>query len=138
MNREAQNIDCDLLFLPNIWGGDDPNIGLDCSGFIGYVLRRLGVLPPDYDNTAQGYYTKFKGNTVEEPYAGCVAFYGAHPTRITHCMLIVSPRVCIGAVRGNKWTDTPEKAAARNARIDVRAIGYRKDLITIIDPFKEV
>lgn len=146
----------ELLCVPYIWGGDDPDIdsGLDCSGFIGYVFRAVGLLPEGYDNTAQGYLDRWKWATVwkrppkkpkiEEvptvyaPFKGCLSFYGRNATQVTHIMLCVSPRACIGAVRGNKWTTTVARARQHKAMITARPIRYRSDLILIANPFKEV
>jgi hypothetical protein len=136
-SRLACLIACDCLMMPYIWGGDSPEDGgMDCSGFFGHALKTVGRLPPDFDTTAQGYFDRYKQYAVIEPYRGCGAFYGKNGHSITHVMLIVSPRACIGAVRGNKWTTTPDRAARRNARIDVRPIHYRNDLVLIADPFK--
>jgi hypothetical protein len=33
----------DYLGVPYLWGGTDPNVGLDCSGFVQEVFDRLGV-----------------------------------------------------------------------------------------------
>lgn len=126
------------LYVPYIWGGNDPVLdgGLDCSGFLGYVFRKIGLLPSGFDDTAQGYYSRWP--VVKKPYKGCVAFYGKHAAHITHCMLVVNSGVCMGAVRGNSWMTTVERARLRDARIDIRSIDYRKDLCLITDPFKEV
>lgn len=35
-----------LLGTPYVWGGTDPQKGLDCSGFVQYVLRQVGVQLP--------------------------------------------------------------------------------------------
>lgn len=34
------------LGIPYLWGGTDPSVGLDCSGFVGNVFRDLGVELP--------------------------------------------------------------------------------------------
>ena len=128
-----------LLYVPYIWGGDDPekDDGLDCSGFIGYIFRKTGMLPPGYDRTAQGYFKRWSQNRLTEPARGGVALYGKSEGEITHIMLIVQPRACIGAVRGNKWVTTVGRAQQRGARIDVRPVNYRKDLVAVLNPFKE-
>ncbi len=129
-----------LAHLPYIWGGNNPDddLGLDCSGFIGYIFRLTGVLPEGYDNTAQGYYDKYKQFGVNEYYGGCLAFYGKKPTKVSHIMLVVNDKACIGALRGNRWTDTIERAKVRKARIDVRPIKYRKDFLMVADPLLDV
>lgn len=35
-----------LLGTPYVWGGTDPDKGLDCSGFVQYVLKQIGVSLP--------------------------------------------------------------------------------------------
>lgn len=35
-----------LLGTPYVWGGNDPDKGLDCSSFVQYVLRQVGVSLP--------------------------------------------------------------------------------------------
>lgn len=125
------------LYVPYIWGGDDPDKGLDCSGFIGHILRMVGLMPAGSDDTAQGYINKYHRFAAATTREGCLVFYGKGPAKITHVMMAVTPTVCIGAVRGNKWVDTVLRAKSRNAKVDVRAIDYRKDIVLIVDPFME-
>ena len=130
----------DCLYVPYIWGGNDPDEdgGVDCSGFIGHVLKHVNLLPENYDKTAQGYMDKFAHLSVDPPYMGCLAFYGKRLNKITHVMLCINQRICIGAVRGNKWCVNAAEAKRRGARIDIRETKrYRKDLILLVDPFKE-
>jgi len=39
-----------LLGTPYVWGGTDPDNGLDCSGYVQYVLRQAGVNLPRISN----------------------------------------------------------------------------------------
>ncbi len=128
----------ELIYVPYIWGGNDPvkDEGLDCSGFIGYLFREIGVLPEGYDNTADGYYRKYLEQAVDDPRRGCLVFYGKENKPVTHMMLCLTPTVCVGAVRGNKWTDTVARAKQNNARVDIRSINYRADLKGYADPFE--
>lgn len=128
----------DLVRLPYLWGGNDPvEGGLDCSGFIGYLWRKHGLLPKTYDDTAHGYYRRWKSCTVNRASRGCVVFYGKRnpKIRITHVMLCLSPLHCIGAVRGNSHVTSVEIARRRGAMVDIRKIDYRRDRIAIVNPF---
>ncbi len=36
------------LGIPYVWGGSKPSTGMDCSGFVRYVLKQHGVILPHY------------------------------------------------------------------------------------------
>jgi hypothetical protein len=44
--RSITDVATDYLGIPYLWGGTDPAVGLDCSGFVGNVFRDLGVELP--------------------------------------------------------------------------------------------
>ena len=46
-----------------LFGGSDPS-GFDCSGLVIEVLKAVGILPHNYDETAQGLYLKFKSHKI--------------------------------------------------------------------------
>lgn len=131
----ASVIACKYHNVPYLWGGDNPQVGLDCSGFVGAVLRRVGVIPQLHDNTSQGYFRRFEEYRVAAPYEGCLVFYGKKD-RISHVMFCLNSQVCIGAVGGNSKTISIEIANKRNAYVDYRPIDYRRDVVAIVDPFE--
>ena len=116
---------------PYEWGGDGVGgIGgddYDCSGFILHILQETGIFPPNLDMTAQNIYNAYKDYAVETAHKGCVGFYGLTPTQITHCVLIINSRACIGANGGNV------------GMVSVERLNYhKKPMIAIVDPFQEI
>ena len=43
LGAQAASIAQRYLGIPYVWGGSDPRIGLDCSGFTMIVYRQLGI-----------------------------------------------------------------------------------------------
>lgn len=73
------------------WGGESPEQGFDCSGFIQEVLRSQGF-DPRGDQTAQGlfdYFKDFKYST-DTPREDCVLFFGESEFRVTHVALAIN------------------------------------------------
>lgn len=124
----------DQLYKPYIYAANGPDT-FDCSGLIVWILRSLGEIPDDADLSAQMLYDAYCHKSLRRPVEGALAFYGRDTEKITHVMLCLSPRACIGATGGNSRTVTLETAKARNAYVKVKPIKYRKDLIAIVDPF---
>lgn len=65
---------------------------------------------------------------------GALIFYGKNRGQISHVMVALNGRSCIGAVGGNKYIDSKEMAREVDAKVDVRPIYYRKDMVAIVDP----
>lgn len=114
------------------WGGDDPS-GFDCSGFVIEILKSVGLLPLNGDYTAQGLFNKFKGNTTDSIYPGCLVFWG-NKNRITHVEFCIDDGVTIGASGGGSKTNTEQDAINQNAYVKVRPI--RSGWVKVVDPFK--
>ena len=113
--------------IPYKHGGNDPSEGgLDCSGFIRFIFRIIGLIPYHIDLKAIGFYRRYSDKIVDKPYAGCLVFYGDSLHDITHVMLAIDPINCVGAA--SKYMTAPY---VQYARID-----YRTDIVAIVDPFK--
>ena len=119
--------------LPYRWGGDDPITGFDCSGLCIELLQSVGVLPKDYDSTANGLWSFFDSYRASEPKFGALVFYGT-PQRVSHVGFCLNKRQVLEAGGGNSRTVTTVKAAHQNAFIRVRPIDHRKDLVGFVHP----
>jgi len=125
---------------PYLWGGDD-FFGYDCSGLVIEVLKSVGILPFNYDATADGLYHRFRGKEVKLGYAGCLVFWLApSPSgeRAIHVEMMIDEYHVVGASGGNSRTKTLEDAIRQNAFVKMRPVEYRGGNYKIIDPFKEV
>jgi hypothetical protein len=54
--EQVVSIAKEYLGIPYVYGGSDPNVGLDCSGFVQLVYRRMGIELPrvTYDQVNAG------------------------------------------------------------------------------------
>lgn len=120
---------------PYRWGGDDPEVGFDCSGLIVELLQASGIITGDY--TANAMMHMFKKYEVPYPYPGCLVFFG-YDDRASHVEFCINDMQTIGASGGGRSTLSLKAAVEQNAFIKVRPINRRDDLIRIVDPFKEV
>jgi len=64
-----------MQFVGNryIWGGTDPHVGADCSGFTSYVMRHAAGVSLSHSSAAQSR----EGTVVSEPKPGDLIFYGS-------------------------------------------------------------
>jgi len=125
----------EFLGLPYRWGGDDTIHGFDCSGLIIEVLQSVGLLPHGSDLTANGLYLKYQANVVATPYAGCLCLWTNLAGLVTHVEMFINDFQTLGASGGGSATTSPDAAAAQNAFIKIRPIGYRGSSYKIVDPF---
>ena len=124
-----------LLGAPYRWGGQDPNQGFDCSGFVITVLQAEGRLKDGFDASSQGLYTYFKTNGALEtnyPTKGCLAFFGKSKTEIKHVALCLNSKQLIEAAGGGRNTRTLSEAIRDQAFVRIRPIGYRKDIVAFL------
>lgn len=129
----------ELLFKPYIWGGNDPNTGFDCSGFVIEVLQSVGKLPYKYDGTANDLYTLYSSKGIqsrESLKSGCLVFYG---NPIIHVEIVYgilagdNVILTIGAMGGGAHTITLEDAKAQDAYVKIRPI--KSNWSHAVDPF---
>lgn len=119
--------------LPYIWGGDDPILGFDCSGWTQEFLAAGGIKLSS-DHTADMLYRKFlkegKPSTGE---ACALAFYGS-VNKVTHVATLVSPELIVEAGGGGSASTSSAAAASLNAYMRMRYVKQRGDLVAIIMP----
>ena len=119
---------------PYIFNADDPFYGADCSGYLGYIFRAFGVIGQSDDYNCREYYGKFPH--IEHPKAGAVVYYG--PTAPQHAMLCMNDLWCIGATGGGPNCTSQQIAELTKARVRIKPIDYRKDIIGYNDPFHKL
>jgi hypothetical protein len=121
--------------LPYRWGGDDPILGFDCSGFVIEVLTAVGLLPHGFDSTADGLLRRWREyEVVDGGGAGCVVLW-LKGRKAIHTELMVDPFHTLGASGGGSSTTSDDAAASANAFIKLRPLGYRGRDFVILDPF---
>lgn len=114
------------LGKPYRWGGNGPD-NFDCSGYVGYIWRQLGIRSGDY--TADAMYDNFRlGNwpgekvAVEDANLGDLVFFGSG-TNAGHVVFALSPGHVLGATGGGKSTTTDAKAKAQGAAVRIDPMG---------------
>jgi cell wall-associated NlpC family hydrolase len=133
MRHNIVNLAQKFLGIPYIWGGSNPHIGFDCSGYVIWILQVFDLLPSG-DWTAQGLMNVF-GAVIKERNLrpGDLVFYGKNSKHVTHVMMFLgfiegAPMV-IGASGGDSSTTSKDKALLRNAMVKVKPLHYRSDCI---------
>lgn len=123
------------LGVPYIWGGDDPIVGMDCSGGAQELLAVVGMDPPG-DQTAQGLYNYFMANGAipGKVGLGALAFYGTSTSGITHVAVMMDDKIIFEFGGGGSSTTSREKAAQQNAVGRLRPLRRRSDLVAVLMP----
>lgn len=125
--KEAES----CLNVPYIWGGNNPLQGLDCSGFVCWVLKRFGLLEPQDDLNAQQIYNRFaRGAGVQVPIEpGSILWFGEGKEHITHIAIAISLHRMIESGGGNASTQNLTYATLHGAMVRRSMITRRNDLV---------
>lgn len=71
---------------PYVWGGTDPNVGADCSGFVQYVYNHFGITLP---RTAAQQAQVGVEITLAEAQPGDLIFYADDGVRVSHVAMYI-------------------------------------------------
>lgn len=127
-----------FIGVPYIWGGDDPVLGFDCSGFVIEVLKSVGLLPRRGDWTAHQLYDKFRAKIVKHPRIGCLVFWegsGRSTGKIVHVEIVCATGIALGASGGGSKNKTLNDAIRFNSFIKPRPYQSRSGIAGFVDPF---
>jgi len=121
---------------PYRWGGDDPIVGFDCSGFVLEILQSVGVVETGIDLTAEGLFKKFSAFGCQ-PMQGALAFWKRSETdsKIIHVEFCIDEYLTIGASGGGSAVLSVQDAIEKNAFIKVRPLRNLHRFAGCRDPF---
>lgn len=117
--KDAEGVEQRVWYL---WGGKEPETGLDCSGLVTHCLLKAGG--PDWRKTHWSGRLWRELPPTDKPQPGDLAFYGSSPKDISHVMVVLESGaapgsyVVAGASGGN--SDTTSTAVARIKRAFVK------------------
>lgn len=118
--------------VPYVWGGSNPMSGMDCSGFVQWVLRSIGFEPKTRLN-AQAIHDHFSAIAPSRPpQPGDLVFFGLSTKAITHIGIYKNRFQFIESGGGDHTCVNPIAARARGACVRLTHFNHRKDLVAII------
>jgi cell wall-associated NlpC family hydrolase len=119
------------LGVPYVYGGNNPLEGLDCSGFVCWVLKAFGYITYHEDLSAQGLYNRFSksGTFVDDIEPGCLLFFGHNKSEITHVAIALGDNRMIESGGGDQKCLTKYSAAHAGAMVRESPLSHRVDLV---------
>lgn len=114
-----------FLGTPYVWGGNTPDEGLDCSGFVCEVLRSNGVIGSKDYNSQMLYEKLMRLGKQSGTGENSVVFYGKSNLEITHVAFMINGYQVIEAA--GEGRENTEKGFVR-----IRPFRYRSDLVASI------
>jgi len=122
-----------FIGTPYVWGGENQETGLDCSGLVLLGLKAWGVVPYMLDSTAQGIYNllnaEYGHGVLSNIKENNILFFGKDLSRITHVTVAINDWQMIEA--GGEGSMATKKGFVR-----IAPIGNRKDLIANLEIFQ--
>jgi cell wall-associated NlpC family hydrolase len=119
------------------WGGDDPILGFDCSGFVQELLMAAAVVKRGTPKMRAADLFEFlqkNGGAQGRWGAGSIAFFGPDAKGISHIGFCIDSWFMLHAASGDSTTINDTVAAAKNAFVRLDAIKYRKDFLCVVKP----
>jgi cell wall-associated NlpC family hydrolase len=119
---------------PYQWGGFSAN-GIDCSALVVKSFHNAGIYIQNMNSQQLFYWTKtIEGAYSCDPKSDCLLFYGKDSDSITHVAIALNEALLIeaGGAGRNSLQMTREELLKNDARVRVRPINHRKDLIASI------
>lgn len=132
--RLSYMLTLECLGVPYIWGGNSPMIGLDCSGFVQWVLKKMDMLDINKDHTAQDIYNSLveKCAISSRIKGDCVLFFGTDRFNITHVAISINDEWMAEAAHGDSHCILKQHAIDKMARVEFNRILRRKDLVSCL------
>lgn len=123
--------------IPYTWGGQNPFIGWDCSGFVVEVLRAVGVMAANQDWSSATMFREYP--ECHGAMAGALAFYhrGGQPGVIVHVGFCLDDTFMVEWGGGSATVSGAWESAKAGAFGRVRPIMSRNNLAGFRDPFWE-
>lgn len=129
-----------FINLPYIWRGDD-FAGVDCSGLVLEGLKATGIVPRDFDTTADGLLTQtFKDATritnQNHFRRGALVFWGS-PVRHVEIVWAVFPGLVLTLGASGGGSATVDRAAAVKSNAYVKVRPCSPNWVAAVDPFQD-
>lgn len=126
----------DYIKIPYIYGGNDPATGLDCSGLVMNVMRKIGLAPLK-DTSSQGLFQHYSNTGVRvltrSIDLGDLLFFG-NKDHIHHVALGLNSFLMLEAGHGDSSVTSVDIAQKRGAYVMVSPISKFKDLYAVLRP----
>lgn len=122
--------------IPYLWGGKNELKGLDCSGLVNSVMKKINHAPPEIINAhAMFDYYSSDGTRVLTRSAdlGDLVFFG-NKAHIHHVAIALNNFLMLEAAHGDETVTSIEIARQKGAQVMVNPIARFKDLYAVVRP----